>query len=123
MHAPARLLLSLAIGPLLLAACEGPGPKISRTDPTEIAVPPNDSIDDVASLADQIEVVVSKDAIPAIDEPRFWTADEADRHYRPDELIIGLDLDGEARAYSIPFLSEHEIVNDSLKGRPISVTW
>ena len=63
------------------------------------------------------------DAIPSIDEPRFYSAAEADQEFEADETIIGLDVDGEARAYSTALLSRHEIVNDHLKGRPIAVTW
>ena len=75
------------------------------------------------ALAADIETIIPRDAIPAIDDPRFWSADEADEIYKPDERIMGVDLEGEQRAYSIPFLSGVEIVNDELGGRPISVTW
>ena len=40
-----------------------------------------------------------------------------------DELVIGVEIDGDARAYSIPYLSGHEIVNDTVAGRKIAVTW
>ncbi len=79
--------------------------------------------DRYADLADQIQQIVPKDAIPAIDEPRFWSVEEANRVYRDEDLVLGLDLEGRQRAYSIPFLSDHEIVNDELAGRPITVTW
>lgn len=63
------------------------------------------------------------DAIPSIDEPRFYSAAEADQEYEADETVIGLDVEGEARAYSTALLSRHEIVNDELRGGPIAVTW
>ena len=75
------------------------------------------------ALAADIETIIPRDAIPAIDEPRFWSADEADAFYAPDERVIGVDLEGEQRAYSVPFLSGIEVVNDEMGGRPISVTW
>ena len=56
----------------------------------------------------QMVTVLSRDAIPSIDRPRFVSADRA--NYRPEELVIGVEVDGEARAYSIPHLSRHEIV-------------
>lgn len=63
------------------------------------------------------------DAIPSIDEPRFYSAVEADQEYEADETVIGLEVEGEARAYSTALLSRHEIVNDELRGGPIAVTW
>lgn len=71
----------------------------------------------------QIVTLLPPEAIPAIDQPRFYTISEADEEYQPDELVLGVELDGEAKAYSISLLSRHEIVNDSLAGRPIAVTW
>ena len=58
--------------------------------------------------------LLPRDAIPAIDNPRFMNAAEADEFYDPDELVIGVEFNGEARAYSVPFLSNHEIVNDTV---------
>lgn len=62
-----------------------------------------------------------RDAIPAIWDPRFEDADAADM--AADEEVIGVEVDGEARAYPISVLSSHEIVNDRVGGRPIAVTW
>jgi len=41
----------------------------------------------------------------------------------PDEPVLGVSLDGEAKAYSLWQLDSHEIVNDSLAGTAIAVTW
>lgn len=71
----------------------------------------------------EIITLLPRDAIPAIFDPQFLTAEEADHEYDPDELVIGVVFDGEARAYSISHLSRHEIVNDSVAGRKIAVTW
>jgi hypothetical protein len=74
---------------------------------------------------DDLEIVtlLPRDGIPAIDNPQFLSAEEADEEYAPDELVIGVNYDGDARAYSIPFLSSREIVNDTVGGRKIAVTW
>ena len=37
--------------------------------------------------------------------------------------VIGVEINGESRAYPIPYLSAHEIVNDTVGGRKIAVTW
>ena len=67
--------------------------------------------------------LLPRDAIPAIDNPQFVDGTDAETIYHPDELVLGVEIDGEARAYSIPFLSGHEIVNDEIGGVPIAVTW
>jgi hypothetical protein len=71
----------------------------------------------------EIVTLLPRDAIPAIDDPRFYGVSEADQEYDPKEFVLGVELDGEARAYSISLLSQHEIVNDTVAGRPIAVTW
>lgn len=71
----------------------------------------------------EIVTLLPQDAIPAIDDPVFLSAAEADAAYDPEELVIGVVFDGDARAYSVPFLSGHEIVNDTVGGRKIAITW
>ena len=70
-----------------------------------------------------IVTVLPKDAIPAIDSPQFVSAGEAAAWMRPEELVIGLSINGDNRAYPINMLSRHEIVNDVVAGRPVAVTW
>jgi len=67
--------------------------------------------------------VLPRDAIPAIDDPRFESVAEADRYLADNELMIGLVGETEQRAYSTWQLDSHEIVNDVFEGRPIAVTW
>lgn len=71
----------------------------------------------------RIITLLPKDAIPSIDNPKFYSASEADEEYDPDEMVLGVVFDGEARAYSVNMLSSHEIVNDNVAGRAIAVTW
>lgn len=71
----------------------------------------------------EIVTLVPRDTIAAIDAPQFVSGDAADAQYQDDELIIGLIINGDVRAYSIPFLSRHEIVNDVVGGIPVAVTW
>jgi Protein of unknown function (DUF3179) len=70
-----------------------------------------------------IVTVLPRDAIPAIDNPKFVSVQEANERYAEDELILGVEFNGDARAYSIPMLSSHEIVNDTVGGVKIAVTW
>ncbi len=70
-----------------------------------------------------IVTLLPKDAIPSIDRPRFYSIQEADAEYEPDEVVIGVEINGDARAYPVGLLSSHEIVNDTVGGHPIAVTW
>lgn len=77
----------------------------------------------------EIVTLLPFDAIPAIFNPRFVTAEEAsnpenDRNrYRPEEKVLGIEINGDVRAYSVPMLSRHEVVNDVVGGVPVAVTW
>jgi hypothetical protein len=63
-----------------------------------------------------------KDGIPAIDAPQFVPVSTAD--FLDDrEPVIALELAGEVRAYPIQILMWHEIVNDEIGGRPVTVTF
>ena len=64
-----------------------------------------------------------KDGIPAIDEPKFVSIAEANEWLAEREPVIELELGGVARAYPIPVLIWHEIVNDTVAGTPIAVTF
>lgn len=71
----------------------------------------------------EIVTLLLPDAIPAIDRPRIISAEEGDAQLRLSDVVIGVSIDGQHRAYGAAFLSAHEIVNDTLGGRPIAVTW
>ena len=64
-----------------------------------------------------------KDGIPAINQPLFVTQAEAAEWLADEEPVIALEINGEARAYPIQILIWHEIVNDSLGGVPVTVTF
>jgi hypothetical protein len=64
-----------------------------------------------------------KDGIPSIDRPQFVDAAAADRFLGPDDIVFGLIRNGEVRAYPHSILVWHEIVNDSVGGENISVTY
>ena len=64
-----------------------------------------------------------KDGIPAIDEPKFVSVSEADSWLKPVEPVILIQVEDEARAYPIQILIWHEIVNDTVAGSPLTVTF
>ncbi|MXY42670.1 MAG: DUF3179 domain-containing protein [Dehalococcoidia bacterium] len=73
----------------------------------------------------ELEIVrlLGKDAIPAILQPEFVSVSEADQWMSPKEGVLGVSIGGEDRAYPVPMLSRHEIVNDVVGGEPVAVTW
>jgi hypothetical protein len=71
----------------------------------------------------EIVDVVPRDVIHAIDNPQFLKAAQASDQYTGADLIIGVSINGEHKAYSTAFLSSHEIVNDVVGGKPVAVTW
>ena len=71
---------------------------------------------------DDIVTVLPKDAIPAILSPAFEDGAKASWLGAKD-LVVGVEIGGTSRAYPVPTLSRHEIVNDKVGGIPIAVTW
>jgi thiol-disulfide isomerase/thioredoxin len=65
----------------------------------------------------------SKDGIPAIDTPKFVSIAEAGEWLSPQEAILLVQVDGDARAYPIQILMWHEIVNDTVGELPLAVTF
>jgi hypothetical protein len=61
------------------------------------------------------------DAIPPIYEPRFVPAQESP--LLADELVMGVALGGEAKAYPVTVLRSREMVNDEIAGWPVLVSW
>ncbi len=64
-----------------------------------------------------------KDGIPAIEEPRFESVAAARGWLIGRSPVIALEMGGRARAYPLAILMWHEIVNDTLGGVPVVVTF
>ena len=64
-----------------------------------------------------------KDGIPALDAPKFVSVSEADAWLKPLEPVILVQVGEEAKAYPIQILIWHEIVNDTVDGEPLLVTF
>ncbi|MDE2998781.1 MAG: DUF3179 domain-containing protein [Gemmatimonadota bacterium] len=66
---------------------------------------------------------VAKDGIPALTDPEFVRAGSAHAAYLQDgDLVLGVSLDGAARAYPHNIGWHHEIVNDAAGDRHLVVT-
>ena len=55
-------------------------------------------------------------------QPEFAEASEA-KHVAEDDLVLGLQVGSEARAYPVLALAYHHLVNDSVAGEPIVATY
>ena len=63
------------------------------------------------------------DGIPSIDDPKFISVQEANGRLEDSELVLGLNVNGDIRAYPLQILVWHEIVNDKVGGVPVAVTY
>lgn len=85
---------------------------------------PDDVFDPVAAgepTPTGFRQVFGRDGIRPVYVPNFVTADEIE--WPEEELVVGIDLAGEARAYPVGFLNRREIVVDMHRGIPTFITW
>ena len=87
--------------------------------------------------AEDLQFGIGQDDIKAIDEPVFVDPDDPRlleipiSEYRPEEepktnddiMVIGYMYGDDARAYPAALLDEHELVNDMVGGKPVTVGW
>ena len=64
-----------------------------------------------------------RDGIPPVDHPRFVTVEEASEWIADREPVIFLELNEDIRAYPLQIMVWHEIVNDTVGGVPVAVTF
>ena len=64
-----------------------------------------------------------KDGIPSIDAPTFQSTREADEWLADREPVVFVQVGDDARAYPIQILIWHEIVNDTVGGEPLVVSF
>ncbi|MBI3457936.1 MAG: DUF3179 domain-containing protein [Candidatus Rokubacteria bacterium] len=103
---------TLLVMPLLVAGAPAEAGSL-RTDLSKALVP----------LDEIIPGGPPPDGIPAIDRPSFVAPAEADAWLSPKEPVLALELGDDARAYPLQILMWHEIVNDTVGGRPVTVTY
>lgn len=64
-----------------------------------------------------------RDGIPPIDKPKFVSVDKAKDFVKDDTLGILVKVSDEQRFYPYNILTWHEIVNDEVGGKPLSITF
>ena len=134
MGATKKLTAPRGMAPLVLAllatigyACGQEEPRLTsppapEDNPTQRALKDMSAGEDPFADLDIISVL-PVDAIPAVLQPKFVSVEQARGQYEFNELVLGLSINGDNRAYSIPYLSRREIVNDVVGGVPVAVTW
>lgn len=65
--------------------------------------------------------LLPRDAILPVYNPTFKSA--AVTAWDDEVLVIGVEFDGEAKAYPVSFLNRREMVIDWIGGTPILVSW
>ncbi|MCP4964408.1 MAG: DUF3179 domain-containing protein [bacterium] len=78
------------------------------------------------ALIDPDEIVSGgppPDGIPPLDEPVFMDVVDALDIFQPEEAVVALEINGEAKAYPVQIMIWHEIANDEVGGVPVSVTY
>ena len=65
---------------------------------------------------------VRLDGIPPLDQPNVIPAQEA-LFMEADEQVFGVTINGESRAYPLRIMNWHEMTNDVLGGKPITLVY
>ncbi len=97
-------------------------PAVEPQDPpAEAPLTSLDSTREVKVDFRRFRQLIPRDAINPIYRPRFIPAESA--ALNPEELVIGVAINGESKAYPVGPLNRREMVNDVVGGVPILVTW
>lgn len=69
--------------------------------------------------------VLPKDSFPVLNNPKFVDISYAEKkkYVSDNDAVIGVAIDGVAKAYQIKVMGIHELANDIIAGIPIAVTW
>jgi hypothetical protein len=69
---------------------------------------------------------IGKDVIASVDRPEFVPFDDprlAERGISRETDVLGVEIDGIARAYPVSLMSMHEVVNDRFGDKAYAVLW
>ena len=60
--------------------------------------------------------------LPPLDNPKLETAEAAD-YLLPDDLVFGVEINGDARAYPLRIMGWHEMFNETIGGVPVALAY
>jgi hypothetical protein len=76
-------------------------------------------IDNLILKPEQFHFGIGREHFPALLEPAFVTADEANAWLEDSDRVLGLKIGDVVKAYPIKLVRKHEVVNDVVDGEPI----
>ena len=65
---------------------------------------------------------VAKDGIPSLDSPKLLAATDAE-YMRGDDLVFGVSINGDTRAYPLRIMGWHEMFNEVIGGVPVALAY
>ena len=65
---------------------------------------------------------VVKDGIPSLDNPKLLDASKA-KYMRGDDLVFGVSINGDTRAYPLRIMGWHEMFNEVIGGVPVALAY
>jgi hypothetical protein len=65
---------------------------------------------------------VRVDGIPSLDSPKRVAALEA-KYLKPDDLVFGVSINGDSRAYPLRIMGWHEMFNEVIGGVPVALAY
>jgi len=68
-----------------------------------------------------VEQIIPRGQIAAVFEPEFVSAAEAE--IADDAWVLGVMIEGQAKAYSLNLLNRHEVVNDQSGDTAFAAVW
>lgn len=68
-----------------------------------------------------VEQILPRGRIPAVSDPQFVSAEEAE--IPDDAWVLGVVVGGVAKAYSLNLLNQHEVINDRSGDTAYAAVW
>lgn len=100
-----------------------PESEISKSEPTTREIMITNGIKHSVPLEEILSGGPPKDGIPSIDNPKFVSVGEAEKWLSDEEPGIAFSRDNTHRFYPYQILVWHEIVNDTVEGKRVLVTY
>ncbi len=72
-------------------------------------------------LPKEFKQIIPRGRIAAISQPQFVPGESA--NIAGDSWVLGVVIDGQARAYSLNLLNSHEVVNDRIGNIAFAAVW
>lgn len=122
-----KFFIFAVIGVVTIAVAVALLRRVTDSSPSPSATTPTSTITGGVKRSIPLEEILSggppKDGIPSIDSPKFVSVAEAGEWLKDDEPGIALSLNSVDRFYPYQIMVWHEIVNDTVNGRRVLVTY